>query len=321
MSIPITTARRLIELACHAPSAHNTQPWLWQIDGDEIRLYADRRRHLPLEDPDGRNLTISCGAALHHLQFAARALGWASDITLLPSAAEPNLLAVVRLERGEPSPQPVNDLAALRRRCTDRRRFTSWPVPPEVLDRLAEEAREWDVRATPVVDLVARFRLELLTSDANALRELDEEAVQEQALWVNRGGSEGVPLAVLPDNDAADVLDRRSRFGPGLVPESRAPVDGGDGVIVLGGVADDPIGWLRTGAGLSALWLRATRDGLSVVPLSLPVEVEATRAQMTEKVLEGAFVPHLAVRIGWQAIGRTGLPRTPRRGLDDVLIA
>jgi hypothetical protein len=320
MPIPMTTARRLIELACHAPSAHNTQPWLWRIAGDQILLYADSRRQLPAEDPDGRNLTISCGAALHHLQFAARALGWASDVTLVPRPDEPDLLASVRLERCEPSLQPVNDLAALRRRCTDRRRFTSWPVPPEVLDRLTEEARELDVRATPVVDLVARFRLELLTSDASALRELDEDAVREQALWVNRAGAEGVPLAVLPEDEHADVLDRPGRFGPGLVPETREPVDSGDGVIVLGGSTDDPTGWLRTGQGLSALWLRATRDGLSVVPLSLPVEVESTRIQMTETVLEGAFVPHLAVRIGWQAIGRTGLPRTPRRGLDDVLI-
>jgi hypothetical protein len=216
--------------------------------------------------------------------------------------------------------QPADDLAAIRRRCTDRRRFTSWPVPPDVLERLAEEAREWEVQATPVVDLVTRFRLELLTSDANALRELDQDAVQEQASWVNRGSAEGVPLAVLPSDDHAEALDRPSRFGPGLVPENRAAVESGDGVIVLGGTTDDPTGWLRTGEGLSALWLRATRDGLSVVPLSLPVDVESIRLQLMETVLDGAISPHLAVRIGWQAIGRTGLPHTPRRALDDVLL-
>ena len=29
--------------------------------------------------------------------------------------------------------------------------------------------------------------------------------------------------------------------------------------------------------------------------------------------------PHLLVRIGWQAIGRSQLPRTPRRQVDEVL--
>ncbi len=320
MPLPRTTAHRLIQLACHAPSVHNTQPWLWDVEGDEVLLYADHGRRLPVEDPDGRNLAISCGAALHHLQFAATALGWASDVTRMPRPEEPDLFATVGLERAEPSARPVDDLAAIRQRCTDRRRFTSWPVPPDVLDRLAEEARRWDVQATPVVDLVARFRLELLASDANALRELDRDAVREQTSWINRGGADGVPLAVLPSKDHVETLDRPSRFGPGLVPENRAAVDSGDGVIVLGG-ATDRTSWLRTGEGLSALWLYATREGMSVVPLSLPIDVESIRLQLTETVLDGAIIPHLAVRIGWQAIGRTGLPRTPRRPLDDVLLS
>ena len=36
---------------------------------------------------------------------------------------------------------------------------------------------------------------------------------------------------------------------------------------------DDQRGWLASGQVLSALWLRATRDGLSLVPLSQVVEV------------------------------------------------
>ncbi|WP_183095489.1 Acg family FMN-binding oxidoreductase [Nocardioides stalactiti] len=322
MSMPMTTARRLVELACNAPSVHNTQPWLWRIDGNQVRLHADHRRQLPAEDPDGRSLVISCGAALHQLQFAARALGWTSEVARTPRGDDPTLLAEVTFERGPASSQPVNDLAALRRRCTDRRRFTSWPVPDDILERLAGEARTWSAAALPITDLVSRFRLELLSNEATMLRESDPVAVGEQTAWVDRSDHDGVPLKVLPRVEQnAPPEDRRNRFGPGLVPETRTPVDGGDGVIVLGGRGDETADWLRTGEALSALWLRATRDGLSVVPLSLPVEIESIRFAMAESVLEGAFLPHLAVRIGWQAIGRTGLPRTPRRALDTVLLA
>ena len=51
--------RDIVELACRAPSVHNTQPWLWRLDGDRIELHADRRRQLPVADPSGRNLVIS----------------------------------------------------------------------------------------------------------------------------------------------------------------------------------------------------------------------------------------------------------------------
>lgn len=96
---------------------------------------------------------------------------------------------------------------------------------------------------------------------------------------------------------------------------------GGERVIALGGAHDDVAGWLRTGEALSALWLEATRVGLSVVPMSQPIEVETTRREIGRSVLGGAFEPHVLLRVGWQAIGRSGLPRTPRRPLADVLEA
>ena len=50
--------------------------WRWRIRRDAtIELWADRDRQLAVADPDGRNLAISCGAALHHLVVAGRALG------------------------------------------------------------------------------------------------------------------------------------------------------------------------------------------------------------------------------------------------------
>ena len=48
---PLTT-RRVVELACRAPSVHNTQPWAWRIGPDRIELYADWSRQLPASDPD-----------------------------------------------------------------------------------------------------------------------------------------------------------------------------------------------------------------------------------------------------------------------------
>lgn len=314
-------ARRLVELACLAPSVHNTQPWAWSFEDDRVLLYADRSRSLPLEDPDGRNLVVSCGTALHHFRFAARALGWDTEVRVLPEGPDSDLLAAITLMPGHPSPTPSDDVAVLRTRCTDRRRFTLWPVPDAQLDALAEEAQEWGCSALPVSDLSTRFRIELLTIRAHDLRAHDRAASAEQEAWVGRGGYDGIPREVLPGHDDGAVPHQthQVRFDGGVVPESRTVVESGDGVIVLGGDHDGPADWLRTGEGLSALWLRATRAGLSVVPLSLPVEVEAVRLELKHFVVEDAFVPHMMVRIGWQAIGRSELPRTPRRPVAEVI--
>ena len=64
-----------VEHALRAPSVHNTQPWRWRIDPADgvVELHADRGRQLTATDPDGRDLLISCGAALGHLAVALRA--------------------------------------------------------------------------------------------------------------------------------------------------------------------------------------------------------------------------------------------------------
>ncbi len=82
---------------------------------------------------------------------------------------------------------------------------------------------------------------------------------------------------------------------------------------------DDPAAWLDTGETLSALWLRATRAGFSVVPLSQIVEVDATREALRREVFHDMAQPQLLVRIGWQEVTRPPLPPTPRRQMDDVL--
>jgi len=314
-TLPYDDARRMVELATSAPSVHNTQPWTWRIDGDVIELYADMSRRLVVEDPVGRNLVISCGAALHNLQVAALALGWATTVDRMPGGSDPTLLARVRLHADD-VPTDADALATLRERRTDRRRFTSWPVPDQRLQHLVEVAGEWGCHAVALLEDLARIRMELLVETALAAQAADTAAAAEQDRWVDRGHADGVPSRLLPA-DPAEALP--NRFGPGLLSEAEAELETSDGVIVLGGTADDAGAWLRTGEGLSALWLKATEGGLSVVPLSQPVEVEQTRKALRREVLGGLLVPHLVLRIGWQAIGRSQLPRSPRRAVDDVL--
>lgn len=313
-------SRRLVGLACLAPSMHNTQPWRWRLDGGDILLYADLDRQLPVEDPSGRNLTISCGAALHHLRFAAHALSWDTEVERFPDGTDSDLLARIRPSHGVASATPLDDLDALRVRCTDRRRFTSWPVPDMELEALAAEAVEAGASALAVTDATLRFRCERLVNAAHDLRAEDVSAVEEQNRWLARTGSDGIPMTVLPERGDDPEALPRSRFLPGLVRETRNGLESGDGLIILGAAVDEREAWLRTGEALGALWLRATRAGMSVVPLSVPVEVDDVRQTLHERVLGQAFTPHILVRIGWQAIGRSDLPRTQRRPLSEVLL-
>ena len=318
--VPESLIRRLVLLACQAPSVYNTQPWAWRLRADGMDLYADHQRRLPVADPTGRELVLSCGAALHHVQVAARALGWEPTVRRFPDASAPALLAEVRLVPALPPRSAAADIRAVHDRSTDRRRFTSWPVPDERLERLAAEARKWDTGAVAVTDVTDRFRIELLVARALQLQARDPDVLAEQQQWLDRRrGGDGVPTATVPDRPAADP-SHRSRFGVGSLEDSARDLEGTDGMVVLCAEDDGPEAWLRAGEGLSALWLHAVRQGLSVVPLSQVVEVPETRVALRHDVFGGLVEPLLLLRVGWQAISRSHLVTTPRRPLDQVLL-
>src|SRR5690349_9398136 len=88
-----------VELACRAPSLHNSQPWRWEHSGGELKLFGDRTRLLPAADPTGRQLHISCGAALHHLSVGLLGLRWTTDIRYERRAISPDLLATIGFRR------------------------------------------------------------------------------------------------------------------------------------------------------------------------------------------------------------------------------
>src|SRR6516165_3100759 len=100
MSQPMTAeqiARYVVAEAVWAPSVHNTQPWRFGTGSDQagpqIGLYADPERRLAVSDPDGRELMISCGAALFTIRLALRSLGWVPETRVLPDPGQPAMVA------------------------------------------------------------------------------------------------------------------------------------------------------------------------------------------------------------------------------------
>src|ERR1700749_2831605 len=63
--------------------------------GPRISLHADAGRRLAGGAPDGREMMISCGAALFPVRLAPRALGCIPETPVLPDPGQPTLVARV----------------------------------------------------------------------------------------------------------------------------------------------------------------------------------------------------------------------------------
>src|SRR5437868_10114880 len=81
--------RNAVEAATWAPSLHNTQPWSFTIDGDQVGVRPDLDRLLPLADQGGRQMLISCVAAIFNLRTSLGAAGRLAVTELLPDPEQP----------------------------------------------------------------------------------------------------------------------------------------------------------------------------------------------------------------------------------------
>ena len=84
-----------VQLACRAPSLHNSQPWRWVADGASLKLFVDRDRVVHSTDRSGREAIISCGVVLDHLRVAIAAAGWTANVDRFPNPNNLDHLATV----------------------------------------------------------------------------------------------------------------------------------------------------------------------------------------------------------------------------------
>lgn len=312
----------ILERACRAPSVHNTQPWKWRVTGTRIDLHADFTRQLVYADPSRRDLMISCGAALHHLQVVAAGLGWSARVRRLPDPADERHIASIVLKPSRVSPEAVELLRAIDQRRTDRRRLSSWPVPDERLNSLASTGSSWGAQVLPVPGESTKDRLHRLTRHADTVQNRNERYVAELAAWTGSSKTEGVPTAHVPSRfvtEPADTLNRR--FPGGELDDPLVETEPSqDGMLIICTSSDDTISRVRAGEALSAVWLHATRESLSVVPLSQAIEVDETRRRLQLEVLGDLAFPQILLRVGWLPITRSELAPTPRRPLDEVRV-
>jgi hypothetical protein len=307
----------ILTLACRAPSVHNTQPWLWRLHGYQLGLFADVSRHLTETDPESRDLMLSCGAVLHHVQVAARGLGWAPLVRRFPDPTNPRQLASITLEPTVPTREDVDEMLAVTARQTDRRRFTSWPVPLERLSNLAATGTEWGAQVVPVVDKSVRKQLRRLTRRADDVQAADAHYLAELSDWTTRTDQGVSPDSVPGPYEGNDD----HRFPPGTLRDP-APDDhcALEGLLLVCTSSDDDMSRLRAGESMSAMWLQATRGGLAVVPLSQALEVEETRRVVEADVLNSRAFPQIILRVGWLPATRSPLSSSSRRDLSALLI-
>jgi nitroreductase len=312
--------RAAVEVARLAPSVHNTQPWRWSLTSPTtVELRAQRSRQLAIADPDGLLLTESCGAALHHLRLALEAEGLRADVARVPEAHDPDLLARVSVVgRIATAPHTSELVAATRTRRTDRRPVSDRPVPMAVLETVTAAMCEQGA-SVYLLQPDQVIELSVAMADADWTEVSEQEHRAEIATWVggNRPDGTGIPTSSVPNQPPRTQVPSRY-FGPPGTLDTGGGHDATARYAIAHADSDTCRDWLVAGEALSAGWLAATVEGLSLLPISAVVEVTSSRMAV-RRLLSGIGYPYFVVRLGYVDQSAPSAPQTPRLPIGAIL--
>ncbi len=311
--------RELVRYATLAASSHNTQPWIFKLEPNRIRVLPDLSRRCPAVDPDDHHLYASLGCATENLLLAAQAAGLKGRCRFEASTSG----LVIELEEAAPDRTALFEAIPVRQ-CS-RSEYDGVPLTTEELGLLQRAGEGNGVSVLLMTQADQKALVADYVARGNDAQFADAAWARELKAWIRFNGKEAVRLG--------DGL-----FGPAMgnpvVPrwlgllamkgsfsaekqnrKDRRHIDSSSAIAVIHSEANDVPHWIEAGRCYQRLALQAAALDLRTAFINQPVEVAALRPDFARAMgIEGRR-PDLIVRIGHGPL----MPRSLRRPLEEVI--
>ncbi|MGB7347233.1 MAG: hypothetical protein WBD20_23625 [Pirellulaceae bacterium] len=309
--------------AITAPSSHNTQPWLFRINCGEVELLADHRRACPVVDPNNRELTISCGAALYHLKLAMNCDSLATQVRILPPSDDKHLIARVRVAGPRSSTADEQELLkAIPRRRTNRFPFSQQEVDPDLQAEWINDVKSEHAWIHLIHSDREKHAVADLVTEGDRRQASDKLFRRELAKWIHSNTSsrrDGMPGYAQGVSDFAShfgwLVVRTFDWGDGQAAKDRQLAEGSPLLAVIGTDSDTPADWIACGQALAKMSLRAASWSVDASYLNQPIEVPELRNKLSKLIGTNGY-PQVLLRLGHGV----EVKPTPRRSVDEVIV-
>lgn len=278
------TRKAILRAGVAAPSADNSQPWLFRWQGDQLHLGIDPSRSGGVSDARYVLSDLAIGACLENMLIQGAAQGYEAEITLFPSG---NDLWPVRFDWRPAETADAALAEVIAERHTDRRFPWRGPCTAEDRARLAAQAQRADADIQWFTSKPDRRRALRILHQAEALRfkspRLHAELFSTLRFDVGWRDSaqEGLPPAALAVESPARPLFQAlrnprfmaafNRLGAASVlglRSARLPARLSPGLCLLTVNGKRRRDVINAGRALERVWLQATRDGLALQPFA-----------------------------------------------------
>jgi hypothetical protein len=315
--------RFLLNYAVLAPSHMNTQPWKFKLNDTSIDVLLDKSKALKYIDPKYREMIISCGAAIHHIEIAANFFGLSPSIKFNQDYGQELIAQVHFAQNHEPSLEDIRLFGAIKHRQTNRRWFANEEPSQSVLEKCQALCQKHNIEFTVFKD--GRYKSEFAALTAMAVRTQFSEpwyrlelANQIKSRFSKRkDGMSGFGFSAtkLP-TPLSRVVNKVFDKGRKIADFNKMKILRGSPVIgVMSSFSDSQTDWINTGRALSAVMLNLTSYGFSASFVNQAIQVDELREHLA-KMINMSSHPQLVLRIGKAPT----VVESSRYNIDDCLV-
>ena len=322
-----------------APNPHNMQPWLIDLQGDDvIVLHIDPTRLLPITDPPNRQIAIGCGAFLELLDIAARENGYRADITAFPDGEpqptldERQIARITLTKDASVAKDPLYKAIVARR--TNRKPYDPARIPSADNLRavthaigpnrgaLAAAFSNDPAIVAKMRDLAFRGWSREMSTPAAMKESVDVMRIGAAEIAAHRDGLvlEGPAIEIM---HAVGLLNRQALLDPKSEANKQGAAmwkklaDTSPAFVWLAGADNTRATQIAAGRGYARMNLEAAARGLAMHPWSMALEEYPAMADIyaEQQAMLGASAAapvQMLARIGYAK----SVKPAPRRGLD-----
>jgi hypothetical protein len=267
-----------------APSGDNTQPWRFEINKNEIRVFIVPERDTSLYNYNQNASLVAIGGLIENIKIAAPHYGYVVSSNFFPEEITSNLVATILLKKG--TQQDDSLYPYIKERVTNRKPYETRPLSNEHKQYILE-----------IIDTVDNISVKLADEPSNIESLANVASVNEKVVLENRQlhhflfshitwneeddeKKKGFFVKTLELKGPQVVAFKLFRHWPilklfnkigasDLVARDNAKIYKQSGAFVAI-IANDtsPFSFLKSGMLMQKFWLRATKLALGVQPLT-----------------------------------------------------
>ncbi len=279
------TIQKILETAVHAPSGENSQPWKFVVEGDQIKIFNIPERDESLYNVDQKGSFVAHGALLENILIASSVAGYKASYKLFPDNSDKNLVAIVSFF--ESSPREEQLYPFITKRSTNRKPYEVKPLSEQQVSELINVSQE--IGGGIVKFITDRNKIEQLAEAASANEKVmfsnkylhnfffthinwteNEEREKRVGFYIKALEMPAPAQKAMKLFKHWPIMKVLSKLGLAnkIAQENTKGFMASAAIGAVLGDGDTPSDYVATGRLMQRLWLKATKMGLSIQPLT-----------------------------------------------------